>query len=54
MAARDGNAETVKLLLNAGARKDFCNNDALAPYDIAKQRQTNPEVLDLLKYDHCR
>lgn len=54
MAARDGNAETVKLLLNAGARKDFCNNDALAPYDIAKQRQTNLEVLDLLKYDHCR
>ncbi len=54
MAARDGNAETVKLLLNAGARKDFCNNDVLAPYDIAKQRQTNLEVLDLLKYDHCR
>lgn len=54
MAARDGNADTVKLLLNAGARKDFCNNDALAPYDIAKQRQNNPEVYELLKYDHCR
>ncbi len=54
MAARDGTADTVKLLLNAGARKDFCNNDALAPYDIAKQRQNNPEIYDLLKYDHCR
>ncbi len=54
MAARDGSAETVEALLKAGARKDFCSNDALAPYDIAKQRQNSEEVLEMLKYDHCR
>ncbi|MCD8339890.1 MAG: ankyrin repeat domain-containing protein [Burkholderiales bacterium] len=54
MAARDGTADTVQALLKAGARKDFCNNDGLAPYDIAKQRQNTDEVLEMLKYDHCR
>ncbi len=54
MAARDGDLATVRLLVNAGARKDFCTNAALAPYDIAKQLQKPEEVLNLLKYDHCR
>lgn len=34
----EADADTVKLLLHAGARKDYCTNDELAPYDIAKQR----------------
>ena len=54
MAAREADADTVKLLLNAGARKDYCTNDELAPYDIAKQRGNSTEVQNLLKYDHCR
>ena len=40
--------------LVAGARKDYCTNDELAPYDIAKQRGNSTEVQNLLKYDHCR
>ena len=54
MAAREADADTVKLLLHAGARKDYCTNDELAPYDIAKQRGNSTEVQNLLKYDHCR
>lgn len=54
MAAREADAKTVRLLLKAGARKDFCTNDELAPYDIAKQRRNAVEVLKLLEYDHCR
>jgi ankyrin repeat protein len=54
MAARDAGIETVKILLNAGARKDFCTNEALAPADIAKQRGNSREVIDALAYDHCR
>ncbi len=54
MAARDGTLDTVKALLNAGARKDFCTNDARAPYDIARERMNSQEVIDLLRYDHCR
>ena len=54
MAAREADAYTVKLLLHAGARKDYCTNDELAPYDIAKQRGNSTEVQNLLKYDHCR
>lgn len=54
MAAREGHTETVKLLLKAKARKDFCTNDELAPYDIAKQRGEGEEMLNLLRYDHCR
>ncbi len=54
MAGRDGSVKTVKALLDAGARKDFCNNDMLAPYDIARQRNNSQEIIDLLKYDHCR
>lgn len=54
MAARDGDYETVRLLLKAGARKDFCTNDAYAPYDIAKQRRNTDSVINALKYDHCR
>lgn len=54
MAAREADAKTVQMLLQAGARKDFCTNDELAPYDIAKQRRNSEEVLKLLEYDHCR
>ncbi len=54
MAARDGKIDTVKALVNAGARKDFCTNDARAPYDIARERMNSQEVIDLLRYDHCR
>lgn len=54
MAARDADATTVKELLAAGARKDFCNNDERGPYDIAKERRNTDEVINLLKYDHCR
>lgn len=54
MAARDGDYETVRILLEAGARKDFCTNDAYAPYDIAKQRRNTDSVINALKYDHCR
>lgn len=54
MAAREGRGTTVKLLLKAGAKKDYCTNQALAPYDIAKKNQSSDEILELLKYDHCR
>lgn len=54
MAAREADLPTVKLLLDNGARKDYCTNDALAPYDIAKQRRNTQEVINALKYDHCR
>ena len=42
------------IMLTARARKDYCTNDELAPYDIAKQRGNSTEVQNLLKYDHCR
>lgn len=54
MAARDADYPTVKMLLDAGARKDYCSNDALAPRDIAVQRKNTQEVIDALAYDHCR
>ncbi|MEB2843901.1 hypothetical protein GAO09_26095 [Rhizobiales bacterium RZME27] len=48
-AANVGNAETVKILLANGARKEAANNQGLSPLEHALQRCTNPGIPQLVE-----
>ncbi len=44
MAARRGNAETVSILVKAGADANAKNDDGLTPLDLAKEKRYTATV----------